>query len=101
MSPNPRERNECRLKMAQIEAFCTVIQTGSISQAARICHITQPAVSMQVRELEQYCQQRLLKRSNRGVSATPAGLVVYGYCKKIINLRQDLELELKQFQHTS
>ncbi|HZK24393.1 MAG TPA: LysR family transcriptional regulator [Oscillospiraceae bacterium] len=100
MHPELQERNEYHLKMAQIEAFCTVIQTGSISQAARYCHISQPAVSMQVRDLEQYCQQRLLKRSNKGVTPTPAGWVVYEYCKKIIHLKQDLKLELKQFQHT-
>ena len=66
--PQFTRKNGCRLKMSQIEAFCTVIQTGSISEAARLCHITQPAVSMQVRDLEQYCQQRLLKRSNKGVT---------------------------------
>jgi DNA-binding transcriptional LysR family regulator len=100
MSLNLQEKNGCRLKMSQIEAFCTVIQTGSISEAARLCHITQPAVSMQVRDLEQYCQQRLLKRSNKGVTPTPAGLVVYEYCRKIMHLRQDLHLELKKFKQT-
>ncbi|HHX74019.1 MAG TPA: LysR family transcriptional regulator [Firmicutes bacterium] len=84
------------MKMAQIEAFYNVVQTGSISQAARKGHLTQPAVSMQVRDLEEQLQMKLLERSNRGVKPTPAGLVVYKYCKKIIHLKNDMQQELNK-----
>ncbi|NLZ92834.1 MAG: LysR family transcriptional regulator [Firmicutes bacterium] len=82
------------MKMAQIEAFYAVINAGSISQAARLSHISQPAVSMQIRELEEYCQLPLLIRTNKGVTPTAAGLVVYQYCQKIISLKKDLANEL-------
>lgn len=89
-----RERRDKKLKMAQIEAFYAVINAGSISQAARLSHISQPAVSMQIRELEEYCQLPLLIRTNKGVTPTAAGLVVYQYCQKIISLKKDLANEL-------
>ncbi len=86
------------MKMAQIEAFYNVVQTGSISQAARKGHLTQPAVSMQVRDLEEQLKIKLLERSNRGVEPTPAGLVVYKYCKKILHLKNDMKQELDKLQ---
>ncbi|NLZ38769.1 MAG: LysR family transcriptional regulator [Firmicutes bacterium] len=86
------------MKMAQIEAFYTVINAGSISQAARLSHISQPAVSMQIRDLEEYCEVPLLKRTNKGVTPTAAGLVVYRYCQKILNLKQDLNNELNKLK---
>ena len=84
--------------MAQIEAFYYVVQTGSISQAARKGHLTQPAVSMQVRDLEDYFKLRLLERSNKGVKPTPAGLIVFQYCQRIIKLKQELNKELEQLE---
>ena len=86
------------MKMAQIEAFYNVVQTGSISQAARKGHLTQPAVSMQVRDLEEQLKIKLLERSNRGVKPTPSVLVVYKYCKKILHLKNDMKLELDKLQ---
>ncbi|HHU29098.1 MAG TPA: LysR family transcriptional regulator [Firmicutes bacterium] len=86
------------MKMAQIEAFYNVIQSGSISQAARRGHLTQPAVSMQVRDLEERLKLRLLERSNKGVKPTPAGKIVYEYCCKIIDLKQSLKEELEKLQ---
>lgn len=89
------------MKMAQLEAFYNVVEYGSISKAARKGHLTQPAVSMQVRDLESHFKVQLLERSNKGVKPTPAGMVLYEYCRQIMMLKQDLNNKLKELQTNS
>lgn len=82
------------MKLAQIEAFYSVIRAGSISQAARQMHISQPALSVQIRELEDFFKVQLLQRTNKGVKATPAGILVFYYGQKMINTREALCREI-------
>src|SRR5207244_10993877 len=61
----------------QLAAFCAVVERKSFSQAAERLGVTQPAVSLQIRSLEERLGQRLLDRSGRRVEPTEAGLVLY------------------------
>src|SRR5947207_3016749 len=56
----------------QLAAFCAVVERRSFSQAAARLGVTQPAVSLQIRALEERLGQRLLDRSGRRVGAAPA-----------------------------
>ncbi len=56
-----------------LEAFVAVARSGSVSAAARKIHITQPAVSVRIRRLEEQVGERLFHRSGRGVALTAAG----------------------------
>ena len=58
----------------KLETFRVVVQTGKISQAARLLHLSQPAVTAQVRALEEECGRALLTRTSRGVSPNGWGL---------------------------
>ncbi len=82
------------MNLNQITAFCTVVKAGSISKAAKHLHISQPALSIQVQDLEEYFQTKLLERSNRGVKVTPAGELVYSYGQRIISLSENLVQEI-------
>ncbi|KQP49069.1 LysR family transcriptional regulator [Pseudorhodoferax sp. Leaf274] len=64
---------ESTLQLEQLRTFSLVAQTGSFSAAAEQLGLTQPAVSMQVRQLERRLAVRLLERVGRGVNATAAG----------------------------
>ena len=59
--------------LRQLRTFRTVAGCGNISAAARELHLTQPAVSMQLKELENACGLSLYERSGRGVQLTKAG----------------------------
>jgi len=59
--------------LRQLRTFRTVAARGNISAAARELHLTQPAVSMQLRELENSCGLPLYERFGRGIALTPAG----------------------------
>ncbi len=62
-----------RIDPRRLETFRVVALAGRISAAARTLHLSQPAVSGQIRELERECGRPLLIRTARGVLPTPDG----------------------------
>jgi DNA-binding transcriptional LysR family regulator len=74
----------------QLAAFCAVVEKRSFSQAAERLGVTQPAVSLQVRALEDRLGQRLIDRSGRRVEPTEAGLRVYRNAQRILEIEHQL-----------
>lgn len=61
------------ITLRQLRTFRAVAASGNISAAARELHLTQPAVSMQLKDLEQACGSPLYERMGRGIALTDAG----------------------------
>src|SRR5437868_13834919 len=78
----------------QLAALCAVVERRSFSQAADQLGVTQPAVSLQIRSLEQRVGQQLLDRSGRRVEPTEAGLRLYRGAQRLLGLEQQLLAEL-------
>src|SRR5919206_3601609 len=78
----------------QLAAFCAVVERSSFSQAADQLGVTQPAVSLQIRSLEQRVGQQLLDRSGRRVEPTEAGLRLYRGAQRLLALEQQVLAEL-------
>jgi DNA-binding transcriptional LysR family regulator len=74
----------------QLAAFCTVVERKSFSQAADRLGVTQPAVSLQIRSLEERLGQRLFDRSGRRVEPTEAGIRLYRGAQKLLALEQQV-----------
>jgi DNA-binding transcriptional LysR family regulator len=74
----------------QLAAFCAVVERKSFSQAAERLGVTQPAVSLQIRSLEQRLGTQLLDRSGRRVEPTEAGVRLYASAQKLLALEQQL-----------
>ena len=74
----------------QLHIFHTVVRLGSFSQAARELNISQPAVSIQVRELERSLGCRLIQRRRRGLALTDTGEAVYRYTSRIFALAREM-----------
>ncbi|WP_417718527.1 LysR substrate-binding domain-containing protein [Salipiger sp.] len=68
----------------RLEAFTKVVDLGSVTRAASVLHIAQPALSQQIISLEGEFRVQLLNRSTRGVTPTEAGKVLYRYAKTIM-----------------
>src|SRR2546421_687613 len=66
----------------QLAAFCAVVERKSFSQAAERLGVTQPAVSLQIRSLEQRLGRQLLDRSGRGGAPTRAGRRPHGWARR-------------------
>ena len=73
-SPAPASRRD-RLK--QLRAFCEAVRLGSVSGAARAVHSSQPAVSAQLRALEEALGAVLFRRQGAGVAPTRVGANLY------------------------
>ncbi|WP_039029699.1 LysR family transcriptional regulator [Leclercia adecarboxylata] len=71
------------LNLGQLATFRLVVQRGSFSAAADVLGLSQPAVSLQIRQLEQFLQARLIERTGRGVKATAAGLALLTHGERI------------------
>jgi DNA-binding transcriptional LysR family regulator len=74
----------------QLAAFCAVVDRKSFSQAAERLGVTQPAVSLQVRALEERLGRQLLDRSGRRVEPTEAGKRLYRRAQRILQLEEQL-----------
>src|SRR5271169_6191994 len=71
-------------RLAAMEAFVLVVDTGSFSAAARRLNVGQPAVSKLVAQLEERLGVKLLVRTTRGLTATEAGLNYYERARRSI-----------------
>jgi LysR family nitrogen assimilation transcriptional regulator len=71
------------LDTRRLEAFVKVVDLGSVSRAAKLLNIAQPALSQQIASLELDFKRKLLDRSARGVRPTEAGQILYRYAKSI------------------
>jgi len=70
----------------RLQVFHTVARLLSFTKAAESLHMTQPAVTFQVRQLEEYFNTRLFDRAHNRISLTAAGERVYEYADKIFEL---------------
>ena len=75
----------------QLRFFHTVARLGSFSRAAQALSVSQPAVSIQVRELERSLGSSLLHRSRRGVQLTDTGTTVFDYTQRIFGLADEMQ----------
>ena len=78
------------LNFHQLRIFFTVAQRGSFSRAARELAISQPAVSAQVRQLEDDLGLVLIDRSGHRVGLTEAGEAVASYAQRIFGTSEEL-----------
>jgi LysR family transcriptional regulator, transcriptional activator of the cysJI operon len=74
----------------QLAAFCVVVERKSFSQAAERLGVSQPAVSLQIRSLEQRLGRQLLDRSGRRVEPTEAGMRLYRSAQRMLALEEQL-----------
>ena len=78
-------------RLAAMEAFVLVVDTGSFSAAARRLNVGQPAVSKLVAQLEERLGVKLLVRTTRGLTATEAGLNYYERARRSIEEADEAE----------
>ncbi len=64
------------MNFRRLKYFVKIVDIGSLTQAAEVLHIAQPALSQQVATLEGELKQQLLIRTKRGVMPTEAGNIL-------------------------
>jgi DNA-binding transcriptional LysR family regulator len=82
------------MNIEQFEVFRTIAQAKSFTKAAKILNFTQPAISSQVKILEQNFNVALFERCNTGVKLTEAGRKFYEYGERILAVYAEMEREI-------
>ncbi|WP_346730473.1 LysR family transcriptional regulator [Caballeronia sp. dw_19] len=77
--------------LQHIRAFVAVAREGSLTRAAQLLHLTQPAVSLQLKSFQDQLNLRLLARSPRGLTLTTDGLKLLPYAENILHAIGDFE----------
>ena len=85
--------------LSKYKVFLCVAECGSISQSAEQLYISQPAVSMTIKKLEESLGTTLFLRKPRGVVLTENGRLLYDGVKQALNMLSDTESNLKHLEN--
>lgn len=78
------------LDLAALRSFVAIVETGGVTKAAARLHLTQSAVSMQLKRLEEALGQTLLERARRAMVPTAAGELLLSYARRMIDLNDEV-----------
>lgn len=79
----------------RLHAFVKIVDIGSLTRAAAILHIAQPALSQQIVALESHFGKQLLVRSKRGVVPTDAGRALYKHAQVMLRQLEQASIDIK------
>lgn len=82
------------LDITSLRSFVAVARSGGVTRAAGFLNLTQSAVSMQLKRLEEMLGLQVLERSGRGVTLTPAGVQLLTYAERIVDLNDEIYTKL-------
>ena len=88
------------MNFRRLKYFVKIVDIGSLTQAAEVLHIAQPALSQQVATLEGELDQQLLIRTKRGVTPTDAGKVLYTHARTILRQCEQAQLAVSNIGQT-
>lgn len=80
----------------RLQVFHAVARHLSFTRAAEALFMSQPAVTSQIKQLEEQCATRLFERRHGGITLTPAGELVLAYAEKILALSEEMESRLAE-----
>jgi LysR family nitrogen assimilation transcriptional regulator len=84
------------MELRQLRYFVAIVDHGSLSRAALVLHVAQPALTQQLRQLEEELGVQLLHRSAQGVLNTDAGKVFYEHAQAILKQVADAQAAVVQ-----
>ena len=81
-----------------MEYYLAVVREGTISAAASAVHVSQPALSRQMRELEEELGVTLFERGSRKITLTEEGMILRRRCEEIVRLVHQTEREVSEIR---
>jgi DNA-binding transcriptional LysR family regulator len=86
------------MDLDQLHTFLEIVRLKSFSKAAQTCFRTQPAISAQVRQLEQELNANLFERLGTRIALTPAGRIFAEYAEQILDLRRRAQESIQELE---
>jgi DNA-binding transcriptional LysR family regulator len=80
----------------RLQVFYTVARQLSFTKAAEHLYMTQPAVTFQIKQLEEHFNARLFERSHGRIALTPAGRLVLDYAERILGLSEEMQTRVAE-----
>lgn len=80
----------------RLQVFHAVAKQMSFTKAAEVLFMTQPAVTFQIKQLEEHFSTRLFERGHGRISLTPAGELVLEYAERVLALSAEMETRVKE-----
>jgi len=81
----------------QLRVFAEVARQGSVLRASEVLHLTPPAVSLQIKEIESQVGQRLFDRANRRITLSTAGEYFLVYARRLLGTLKEAEDAMARF----
>lgn len=78
------------LDLTALRSFVAVAESGGVTRAAGFLNLTQSAVSMQIKRLEEALDLKLFDRSSRQISLTTEGEQLFGYARRMLELNDEV-----------
>lgn len=88
------------MDLDQLHTFLEIVRLKSFSKAAQTCYRTQPAISAQVRQLEQELNTPLFERLGTRIALTTAGKIFAEYAEQILDLRRRAQESINELERT-
>lgn len=85
------------INLNQLRAFYRAAKERSITKAAEALHVTQPAVTMQIKAFENQLNVKLFRKHGTELQLTDVGQVLYGYAKRMFKIVDEMEYVLKSY----
>jgi DNA-binding transcriptional LysR family regulator len=85
------------INLNQLRAFYLAAREKSITRAAEALHVTQPAVTMQIKAFENQLKVKLFRKIGKELILTDVGKVLYGYAKRMFKIVDEMEYVLKSY----
>lgn len=82
----------------QLYIFTKVADLKSFSKAGKAIHLSQPTISSHIKDLEDHLGCRLIDRMGKEAELTKAGELLYSYAKRLIDLKNETEAAMAEFQ---
>lgn len=82
----------------QVRSFLSIVETGSVNQAAKALHLAPSSVSAQIKELANHLDVQLFQPTGRNITLTPAGKALLPSFQHYLNLVQDIEQQARNTQ---
>ncbi|TMN21682.1 LysR family transcriptional regulator [Lentibacillus cibarius] len=84
------------MNIENFRMFCRVVEKGSITKAAELGYVTQPAVTKQIRQLEDSYGTTLFDREEGALKLTKAGELLYPYAKELLAVHQEAHEKMQE-----
>ena len=90
-----------RINLNQFRSFYLAVREKSITKAAEVLYITQPAVTMQLKSLEEDLDLKLFRKFGKTFELTDAGKELFGYATRVFEIIEEMDYVLKGYTNLS